>query len=85
MTPDLSGASVTGDGRSRRVEELQGAIRAAYLSLDAALRKEEASPPDTSGSTAICAILTPTHIVVSGQLNSRACVHCLLRAFAYAP
>lgn len=45
---------------------LEGAIKSAYLDLDKRLKTEDefTKKQDTSGCTAVCAIITPTHIVV---------------------
>lgn len=47
---------------------LDAAIKQAFLDLDEILKKEDefVTKQDTSGCTAICAVITPTHVVVSG-------------------
>ncbi len=55
------------------MKHLEAAITSAYLELDVVLKTEEAfvTRQDTSGCTAICAVITPTHVVVGNAGDSR--------------
>lgn len=52
---------------------LEACIKEAYLELDAVLKTQDefVQRQDTSGCTAICAIITPSHIVVGNAGDSR--------------
>eukprot|EP01048_Picozoa_sp_COSAG05_P012117 COSAG05_NODE_1191_length_5573_cov_12.076361_4_plen_297_part_00 len=63
---------------ARQQPELLGAaMKAAFLELDAAMRAEQATHPignprEDSGTTAVCVMITPTHLICANAGDSRA-------------
>uniref|UniRef100_A0A1I7XPQ0 PPM-type phosphatase domain-containing protein n=1 Tax=Heterorhabditis bacteriophora TaxID=37862 RepID=A0A1I7XPQ0_HETBA len=57
---------------SKSIALLEEGIKAGFLSLDENIRKR--LDTDRSGSTAVCAMVTPTHIIIANLGDSRAVV-----------
>lgn len=57
---------------TRSIGLLEDGIKAGFLSLDENIRTRLDS--DRSGSTAVCAMITPTHIIIANLGDSRAVV-----------
>jgi len=55
------------------LDNLKNAIKEGFYAMDAALRQspEQESGEDHSGSTAVCALLTPTHVIFGNVGDSR--------------
>jgi len=56
---------------SKQLSMVESAIKSAFLELDASLRRYPISQ-EISGSTAICALVSPTHIFLANCGDSRA-------------
>ncbi|EWM27022.1 protein phosphatase 1a isoform 2 [Nannochloropsis gaditana] len=63
--------------KTKDVAHLQTAIHSAFLNLDESLKLQDefVHKHDTSGCTAICAIITPSHVVVANAGDSRAVMY----------
>jgi len=63
-----------GESNAPSIEVLRAALRTGFLQIDDNLRKRPAtiSGEDSSGSTAVCTFVTPSHIVFANCGDSRA-------------
>ncbi|KAK4305279.1 hypothetical protein Pmani_022838 [Petrolisthes manimaculis] len=61
------------DGEERTISKIKKGIHAGFLRLDEAMRQmpEVASGADKSGTTAVCALISPTHVFVANCGDSR--------------
>jgi len=56
---------------SDNVALVGGALQQAFLDIDVALRSHQMSSPDSSGCTAVTAMITPKHIICANSGDSR--------------
>lgn len=68
-----SQVAVAGTAAAPSVESVKRGIRTGFLNLDAQMRQmpEVVSGEDKSGSTAVCAIITPSHVFFGNCGDSR--------------
>ncbi|GMI41699.1 hypothetical protein TrCOL_g4531 [Triparma columacea] len=62
-------------GDKENVELLEDALKACFIEIDEEMKKtpEMTEKSDRSGCTAICVVITPSHIICSNAGDSRSC------------